>query len=109
LPTKEETRNGTSLMYFDTTKTPSARPLDMTVPRLARYYSEYTKKNELVIVIQAVEVEKDTVVGFRYLNGGNGSAWFGEVNFVSDNEIDNLGATPFVSFNSELDAPKEKV
>ena len=57
-------------MYFDTTKIPSARPFDMKMPKLARYYSEYTKKNELVVVIQVVVAATDTVVGFRYLNGG---------------------------------------
>ena len=107
LPTKEETQNGTSLMYFDTTEIPNARPLDMAMPKLARYYSEYTKKNELVLVIQAVAVEKDTVVGFRYLNGGNGSAWFGEVSFVSEEEINKIGATPFVFVNSEIKAPQK--
>jgi hypothetical protein len=109
LPTKEETRTGTSLMFFDTTKILGARPLDMTMPRLVRYYSVYTKKNELVIVIQAVVVEQDTVVGFRYLNGGNGSAWFDEVNFITDAEIEKLGSTPFVSLNAEINASKETI
>ena len=109
LPTKEETRNGTSLMYFDDTLVPGARPLAMTLPKLARYYSDNTRKNELIIVIQAVVAEEDTVVGFRYVNGGNGSAWFGEVDFLADDEIDQLGATPFVHFNTELNASKEKI
>lgn len=109
LPTKEETQNGTSLMYFDPVKHPNAQPLDINLPKLARYYSEYTKKNELVIVIQAVVEKNDTVVGFRYLNGGNGSDWFSEVKFVSDEEIDKLGATPFVSQSIELKATDEKI
>jgi len=109
LPTKEETQNGTSLMYFDTTEIPGARPLDMTMPRLARYYSKYTRKNELIIVIQAVVAENDTVVGFRYLNGGNGSAWFGEISFLSDEEIDQLEPTPFISIEKDIYAPPDKI
>ena len=109
LPTEEETRNGTSLMYFDTAKIPNARPLEMIMPKLARYYSTYTKKNELIVVIQAVVADKDTIVGFRYLNGGNGSARFDEVNFISDEEIDKLGSTPFISFKAEINASKEKI
>lgn len=109
LPTKEETQNGISLIYFDSTKTPSAKALDITMPRLARYYSQYTKKNELIIVIQAVEVEQDTVVGFRYLNGGNGSAWFSEVAFLSEEEINSLGSTPFVDQKIEINATKERI
>ena len=109
LPTKEETQTGISLMYFDTTEIPDARPLDMKMPRLARYYSDYTKKNELVIAIQAVIASSDTVVGFRYLNGGNGSAWLGEVAFLSDEERAELGSTPFVDQQLTIYAPKEKI
>ncbi len=109
LPSKEETQNGTSLMYFDTTEIPDARPLDMHMPRLARYYSTYTQKNEMVIVIQVVVADEDTVVGFRYLNGGNGSAWFSEVNFLSDQEMEELEPTPFVSTNVEILATPDRV
>ena len=109
LPTKDETRNGTSLMYFDETELPDARPLKMTLPRVARIYSKHNDMKELIIVIQAVVVGKDTVVGYRYPNGGNGSAWFDEVTFLSPEQIDDLGATPFVYFNSDISASKEKI
>jgi len=109
LPTKEETQNGSSLMYIDSEKYPNARPLDINLPKLARYYSKYTKKNELVIVIQVVIVENDTVAGFRYLNGGNGSSWYNEVNFISNEEINKLGATPFVSESIDVEVPREKI
>lgn len=109
LPTKEETENGTSLLYFDPFEHSTARPLDISLPQLARCYSEYTKKNELVVIIQAVEVENDTIVGFRYLNGGNGSAYFNEVVLMKQGEIEKLGSTPFVSKNIEIKAPKAKI
>ena len=63
LPTRDETRNGSSLMYFDTKEVPNARSLDMDLPRLARYYTNYSEKEELVIIIQAVTAGTDTVVG----------------------------------------------
>jgi hypothetical protein len=109
MSTQEETRNGSSLMYFDPAEYPTAKPLDMIMPRLANYYSNITKQNELVIVIQAVAIDKDTVVGFRYLNGGNGTSWFNEVSFLSPDEIDELGSTPFVFLEAEISASKEKV
>ena len=109
LPTKEETQNGSSLMYFDPVKHPDAQPLNIALPKLARYYSKYTKKNELVIVIQAIVEKGDTVAGFRYLNGGNGSDWYSELTFSSDEEIDELGATPFVSKSIELNASKRQI
>ncbi|MGB0423577.1 MAG: hypothetical protein ACPGED_04620, partial [Flavobacteriales bacterium] len=109
LPTREETRNGKSLMYFDLLETPTARAIDIDLPQVARYYSEYTKKNEVVIAIQAVTAENDTVVGFRYLNGGNGSAWFNEVEFMSAKELRELGPTPFVQTTLKINATKERV
>ncbi|MFK7947645.1 MAG: hypothetical protein AB8G11_08650 [Saprospiraceae bacterium] len=109
LPTKEETRNGISLMFFDTTYLKYVRPLDMIMPRLARYYNEHSKKNEIIIVIQTAVIKQDTIVGFRYLNGGNGSAWFGEVAFLTNDEIKNLGATPFISLESNINASSDKV
>lgn len=109
LPTKEETMSGASLMYVDSLSLTSAHALDMTFPRLARCFSDYTKKNELIVVIQGLVSEKDTVVGFRYLNGGNGSAWLHEVQFLSDEEVNSLGTTPFISFKADVDASKGKI
>ncbi len=109
LPTKEETRNGSSLMFFDTTEIQDAKPLKMELPKLARYNNSHTQKNELVIIIQAVAIGQDSVVGFRYLNGGNGSAWLDEVNFLSKDEIDKLGSTPFVTIDTEIKVSKERI
>jgi hypothetical protein len=109
MPTEEETRNGSSLMYFDPAEYPDAKPLNIKLPKLAHYYSNYTKQLELVIVIQAVVVDTDTVVGFRYVDGGNGSSWYNQVDFLSDSEIAAAGATPFVFLETDIKASKEKV
>jgi hypothetical protein len=109
LPTKEETQNGVSLMYIDPEVYPDAKALDIQLPRLARYHSNYSGKDELVILIQAVLVQTDTVVGFRYLNGGNGTSWFSEVDLLSDEEVNEVGSTPFVYTEIDINAPKEKV
>ncbi len=109
LPTKEETNNGTSLIHVDIEKYPDARPLDIDLPRLAWSYSGHIERNELVIVIQAIVVGEDTVVGFRYPTGGNGSAWLAEVTFLSDQEVDEIGSTPFVHLTSEVNASKEEI
>lgn len=96
LPTQEETRNGTSLIFVDQEKYPDAKPFQMELPRVARIYSAHSNMNELVVVIQAVVVGSDTVVGFRYPNGGNGSAWYREVSFLSDEEVADIGPAPMV-------------
>lgn len=109
LPTKEETWNGHSLIYIDTLIHPNARAINIDLPRLARYNNKFTKKDELVIIIQALDIDGDSIVGFRYLNGGNGSSWLKEISFVDENETKALGNTPFVSQEIKMLAPKHKV
>jgi hypothetical protein len=87
IPTREETQNGTSLIYINKFETPDAKPYDMTLPKLASFFSSYTKKEETVIVIQIVQTAKDTVVGYRFLTGGNGTNDFRDFHFLTDNEI----------------------
>lgn len=89
MPQKEETQNGTSLIFVDTIKYPDAKVLDMRMPKLALFYNEHSKRKDFVIVIQAFSIGKDSIVGFRYLNGGNGSANINEIKFLDKEDIDN--------------------
>jgi len=67
------------------------------MPMLAHFESPYSKREELIIVIQALNIDNDSVVGFRYLNGGNGSARLSEIRFLTDNEIKKEPASQFFS------------
>lgn len=109
LPSKEETQNGTSLMYIDKEKYPTAKALDMELPQLATYLNSYTNKKEYVIVIQSIEIDGDSIVGFRFLNGGNGSARFNEVHFLTNNEIKNIPTSNFVSYSLRISTTQEKI
>ena len=109
MPTKEETQNGTSLIFVDAEKYPNAKPLNITMPRLALFYNEYSKREDVVIVIQAINVDNDSVVGFRYLNGGNGSARLKDVKFVSDNKIDLASTARFVTQSINIDATQSEI
>ena len=109
LATKEETQNGTSLIFIDAEKYPNAKPLDITMPKLASFYNEYSKREDLIIVIQAINVDNDSIVGFRYLNGGNGSARLKEVRFLYDNEIKMIPASRFVSHNIKIKANQDVI
>jgi len=109
LATKEETRNGSSLIFIDTLKYPNAKALDITLPKLASFYNEHSKREDLIIVIQAVNVENDSIVGFRFLNGGNGSARLKEVKILLDNEIETIPSSQFVSYNIKINATQDKV
>ncbi|MFT5337083.1 MAG: hypothetical protein ACI9YL_001085 [Luteibaculaceae bacterium] len=109
MPTQEETQNGTSLINVDMEKYPNAKPLDMTMPKLARYFNRSSQKEEIIIIIQAVNVSNDSVVGFRFLNGGNGSAWFKDVKLMSENEIASLSHSKFVTHRVDINAPRDVV
>jgi hypothetical protein len=109
MATKEETQNGTSLIFPDTLKYPNAKVLNITMPKLADFYNESSRRKELIIVIQAINVDNDSIVGFRYLNGGNGSARLKEVRFLSDNEIDMIPASQFVTVNITIKANQDEV
>lgn len=95
LPTEEELNNNMSLIRVDTAKYPDAKALEMDLPRVATVYSERKDLHELIIVIQAIIVQEDTVVGYRFVNGGNGSGWISDVNFLSDEEVASKGSQPF--------------
>ena len=109
LPTQEETGKGWSLIFVDTTKYPDAKPLKMDLPRLARTFTQHNGMNELIIVIQAVIIGSDTIVGYRFPNGGNGSARIGEVTFLSEYETQQLGSKPIVYDHLEINASTTEI
>ncbi|WP_372802138.1 hypothetical protein [Lutibacter sp.] len=109
MATKEETQNGTSLIFVDTKKYPNAKVLDLKLPKLANYYNEITRRNDLIIVIQAIHINNDSIVGFRYLNGGNGSARLNEIEFLSDNEIKNIPNSKFVTYSININSSQDNI
>lgn len=109
LPTEEELDNNMSLIRVDTAKYPDARALEMDLPRVASIYSERKGLHELIIVIQAIVVQQDTVLGWRYMNGGNGSGWLTDVTFLSEDEVASKGAQPFFFSKSILNANTAKI
>lgn len=90
LPTYEETHNGTSIHHYGGEANNAVKVYNMTLPRLASIYSKRTKQYETVVVIQIVQTEKDTVVGYRYLTGGCGGSLFKDFHFLTVPEIQNV-------------------
>ncbi len=109
LPTQQELRDNMSLIDVDTALYPDARALKMELPRVARIYSDHKRMTELIIVIQAIVVQEDTVVGYRFANGGNGSAWLRDVTFLSDAEVEGMGPQPFFYSKSVLKASTKDI
>ena len=109
MATKEETQNGTSLIFVDKEKYPNARHLDMKMPRLASFFNRNTDREELIIIIQAIHVDNDSIVGFRYLNGGNGSAKLDEVTLLSEAEISRIPSARFVTHKLEINTSRDPI
>ncbi|MBK6952377.1 MAG: hypothetical protein IPH24_10135 [Crocinitomicaceae bacterium] len=109
MPTLEEAQNGTSLIYVDPAEYPNAKVLGITMPKLATYNNANTGREDLIIVIQAFTVNEDSIVGFRFLNGGNGSARLSEVKFLSEDEIAKMPASKFASISLEINASADYI
>ena len=109
LPTREEASSGHSLIFVDTAKYKDARPLDIQLPAVARRNSHGNGIAELIIVIQAVVIGEDTIVGYRFPSGGNGSARLKEVTFLSDQDVRDIGPAPFFYEKITVKATKEDI
>lgn len=109
LPSEVEAKNGTALMFIDQNMHKDAKPLDMELPALARIYSEHTGFKELVIIIQATVIGSDTVVGYRFPSGGNGSGWYGQVELLDNNQAKALGNLPYIYLEQDINASIEEV
>lgn len=86
-PTHEETLNGTSLIYYGLTTDTATKPYNMLLPKLASFFDPNTNKTDTVIVIQIVQTTYDTIVGYRYLTGGNGTHDFRDFHILTDTEV----------------------
>ena len=84
LATETDVKNGLAVYYIDS-KGIDHTPYKIELPKLAYLTDFDTKKEELVVVIQIEETPKDTVVGYRNLDGGNGACLLHEIKFL-DNE-----------------------
>ncbi len=109
MPTQVETRSGASLIFVDPKKYPNAHPLDITLPKLATVYNQNTRRQDIIIVIQAVKINDDSIVGYRFLNGGNGSARLNEIEFLSEKDIQNIPDSRFVTHNVDINTIPEKI
>lgn len=109
MSTQTDREIGATLFVVDTEKYPNAKPLNITMPRLAKYYNEYAQREDLIIVIQAISINNDSIVGYRFLNGGNGSARLEDIQFLSDAEIKQIPATKFVTHQIDIKANQTEI
>lgn len=86
LPNCEETKNGTAIAHYG--GNPKVKAYPLLLPKLAYTLDRHTGEyKDLVVVIQIAQTETDTVVGYRYLNGGCGGSRFRNFHFLDESEI----------------------
>lgn len=104
LPTKEETKTASALIHVDLNSFPDAKAYDLDLPKLAQIYSPNTNRIEDIIIIQALTVKSDTIVGYRFFNGGNGSARLSEVTLLDNEATINGNSKSFISQTVSVNA-----
>lgn len=109
LPTEEEARGEASLILVDTEKYPNAKALNTPLPQLAKYHNPYTNREDVIIIIQAIKIQEDSIVGFRFLNGGNGSARLNEVQFITQENARTMIGGKFVQHELKIKAADSTV
>ena len=90
LPTYEETKDGSSLLYVDKELNPElkdVKPYNMTLPRLAYFINPRNNEKEVVIIIQLVQFSDYVWAGIRYVNGGNASTMMDNLDFLTDEQV----------------------
>ncbi len=83
LATKEDIDLGKAIFQIDGNGQEHI-PVDIEIPSLAYHIDQETNEKTKVVVIQAEQVGTKTVVGIRYINGGDGVCLLFELEFISE-------------------------
>jgi hypothetical protein len=109
LATKEEVQTEAALIYIDRNKYPNAKAIKNDLPKLATYNNPYSKRKDIIIVIETISVQEDSIAGFRFLNGGNGSAHLRDIHFLSEEEINQLPKGKFFAHKISINTPQKNI
>ena len=72
LATEEDVKKGIAVFYIENSD--NAKPIKIDLPLCAIHIDQETKKEIPVILIQAEKSQGQDLIGYRFLNGGNGIA-----------------------------------
>jgi len=80
IATEEDVKNGLAIYCIKNT---DSKPYQIQLPKLAYLTDLETKTKNLVVVIQVESTSKDTIAGYREINGGFGACLFYELKFLT--------------------------
>jgi hypothetical protein len=80
LATEEDVKNGFAIYCINKV---DSKPYPIQLPQLAYLNDFDTKTKKMVVVIQIESTSKDTIAGYRDINGGFGACLFYELQILS--------------------------
>jgi hypothetical protein len=86
LATEADVRAGCAVFCLAGAEEPDAAPLDVLVPALAVLRDEQAQSGVIVVAIQAERSFEKQLVGYRFLNGGNGICTLGELEWIDTSD-----------------------
>jgi hypothetical protein len=78
--TKEDVKKGLAVFYIENSD--DIKPINIHLPACAIHIDQETKKETPVILIQAEKSQGQELIGYRFLNGGNGIALLFELKLI---------------------------
>ena len=70
--TRNDVQKGIAVFYLENSN--DVKPIQINLPSCALHIDQETKKETPVILIQAEKSKGQELIGYRFLNGGNGIA-----------------------------------
>jgi hypothetical protein len=70
------------VFYLENAEAPDTGPLAVPIPALAVLRDEDAQCDEIVVAIQAERTFEKRLVGYRFLNGGNGICTLEELEWI---------------------------
>ena len=82
LATEADIRSGCAVFSLEGGEEPDAAPLAVAIPALAVLRDEQAQDDVIIAAIQAERSFEKRLIGYRFLNGGNGICTLGELEWI---------------------------
>ena len=81
-----DVQTGKAVFFIDTASQ-DHYCLDLKIPNIVYQIDKDTGQRQIVIVIQAEQVNEKQLIGVRYLKGGNGMCQLSDIELINDDDL----------------------
>ena len=89
ISTEDEAKKGIAVFCLKNTGE-EHKYFEIDLPKMAYIIDEETNEKELILAIQAEESKHGIVIGYRNPKGGNGACLLNELDFINDDEVNEI-------------------